>query len=221
MALTLFAESHAADRRRSLRPASVAAGYRRALTNRMCAGFALVNGLVFMGLFAYVNTSPLLFIEGYGVSRAAFGGLFAVTASGVIAGSLISTWLLRRHAPPRAMLDAALALASLAALVLVAISLAGLHSPLFVVAPVMVYIASFGLISPNAVHEAIHPLPEIAGLASAVLLAAQMLFGALGGSMAAALYRSGSPLSIGLVMSAGALGGAALYALWLRPGVEG
>src|SRR5271165_1222454 len=186
VALALFAESHATERRRSLSPASVAAGYRRALTNRMCAGFALVNGLVFMGLFAYVNTSPLLFIEGYGVSRTAFGGLFAMTASGVIFGSLISTWLMRRHAPPRAMLDAALVLVSLAALVLLAVGLASLHSPLFVVAPVMVYIASFGLVVPNAVYEAVHPLPEIAGVASAVLLAVQMLFGALGGATAAA-----------------------------------
>ena len=50
-----------------------------------------------------------------------------------------------------------------------------------VAALVMVYISSFGLVFPNAAHEAIHPLPEIAGLASAVLVATQMLFGALGG----------------------------------------
>ena len=36
--------------RRSLAPATIVAGYRRALTNRMCAGFSLVNGLVFAGL---------------------------------------------------------------------------------------------------------------------------------------------------------------------------
>ena len=209
-----------AVRRRSLRPATVVAGYRRALTSPMCAGFALVNGLVFAGLFAYVNTSPLLFIDGYGVSKAAFGGLFAMTASGVIAGSLINTWLVRRHARPRAVLDAALALVSLAALALVTASLAGFRSPLFVVAPVMVYITSFGLIVPSGAHEAVHPLPENAGLASAILLAAQMLFGALGGAFAAALYRDGSPLAIGLVMTAGALGAGALYGFWLRPGVE-
>ena len=84
----------------------------------------------------------------------------------------------------------------------------------------MVYITSFGLVAPNASHEAVHPLPEIAGVASAVLLAMQMLFGALGGAAAAALYRHASPLAIGVVMSVGALSAAALYAFWLRPGVE-
>ena len=68
----------------------------------------------------------------------------------------------------------------------------------------------------NAVHEAIHPLPEIAGLASAVVTTTQMLFGALGGVAAAALYHDASPLALGAIMSAAALAAAALYAFWLR-----
>jgi len=218
--LTRLDESHHARKRRSLHPAAVVAGYRRALANRMCGGFSLVVGLVFAGLFAYVNVSPLLFIEGYGVSQAGFGGLFAMTASGVVAGSLLNTWLVRRHASPRAVLDAALGAISLAGLAVLIASLAG-HPPLvFVIAPVMIYISAFGLVMPNAVHEAIHPLPDIAGVASAVLVSAQMLFGAIGGSLAAALYRDASPLAIGLVMTAGALAAAAIYVGWLRPGVE-
>jgi DHA1 family bicyclomycin/chloramphenicol resistance-like MFS transporter len=216
----LFEESQAREMRRNLMPATVIAGYRRALTSPMCAGFALVNGLAFAGLFAYVNTSPLLFIQGYGFSKAGFAGLFAITASGVIVGSTVNAWLVRRRAQPKAVLDAALALMTLAALAVLAIGLAGVGSPLIVVAPVMVYISSFGLVFPNAAHEAVQPLPEIAGLASAVLVATQMLFGALGGAAAAALYRHASPLSIGEVMSVGTLLASALYAFWLRPGVE-
>src|SRR5271165_2298561 len=132
IAFAALHESHDARMRRSLRPSAIVAGYRRALSNRMCGGFSLIVGLAFAGLFAYVNVSPLLFIEGCGVSKAAFGGLFAITASGVIAGSLVNTWLVRRHARPRAVLDAALALVSLAALALLTASLAGVHSPLVV-----------------------------------------------------------------------------------------
>jgi DHA1 family bicyclomycin/chloramphenicol resistance-like MFS transporter len=186
----------------------------------MCVGFAIVNGLAFAGLFAYVNTSPLLFIEGYGVSKAGFAGLFAITASGVMVGSSANNWLLRLHARPKSVLDAALALVSAAGLVLLTIGVAGAGSPLIVALPVLVYVSSFGLVFPNASHEAVHPLPEIAGVASAVLMTAQMLFGALGGVIAAALYRHGSPLSIGLVMSVGSLAAAALYVFCLRPGVK-
>src|SRR5271166_5902960 len=218
--LFLFEESHGLDRRRSLRPATIVAGYGRALTSPMCVGFALVNGLVFAGLFAYVNTSPLLFIEGYGVSKAAFAGLFGITASGVIVGSSINAWLISRHARPKAVLDGSLAAISLAALAVLGVGLAGVGSPLMVAAPVMVYISFFGLVFPNAAHEAVQPLPDIAGVASAVLVTTQMLLGALGGSIAAALYSHASPRGIGEVMSFGALSAAALYVLWLRPGVE-
>jgi MFS transporter, DHA1 family, multidrug resistance protein len=215
-ALVLFNESHSAENRRNLKPSTILAGYRRALTNRACVGFSLLGGLLFAGLFAYVNVSPLLYMQGYGVSKTGFAGLFAITASGVIVGSTINAWLLNRHANPKAVVGAALAVECLAALALLAVGFAGLGSALIVAALVMVYISAFGLIYPNAAHEAVHPLPEIAGLASAVLITVQMLFGALGGLVAAALYHDASLLALGAIMSAAALAAAALYALWLR-----
>ena len=116
VALFLFEESHAPENRQSLRPSAVFAGYRRALTNPACAGFSLLGGLLFAGLFAYVNVSPLLFMQGYGVSKTGFAGLFAITASGVIVGSSINAWLLNRHVSPRAVVDAALMIECAAAL---------------------------------------------------------------------------------------------------------
>ncbi len=202
VALTLFPESHDAKMRRSVRPATLIAGDRRAIINPMCGGFSLVVGLVFAGLFAYVNVSPLLFIDGYGVSKVGFGGLLAMTASGVIAGSLLNTWLVRTHARPRAVFDAALGVISLAATTVLAASLNGPPSLVFVIAPATIFMSAFGLVVPNAVHEAIHPLPEIAGVASTVLTSGQMLCGATGASLGASL-------------AAGAL-----YALWLRPFIE-
>ena len=219
-ALALFEESHAAENRRNLKPSTIFAGYRRALTSPSCAGFSLLAGLVFAGLFAYVNVSPLLYMQGYGVSKTGFAGLFAITASGVIVGSSLNAWLLNRRARPKTMLDVALACECLAGLALLAVGLAGVGSALIVAGVVMVYISSFGLIYPNAAHEAVHPLPEIAGLASAVLITTQMLFGALGGVIAAALYRDASPLGLGAIMSAAALTAAGLYAVWLREKIE-
>ena len=78
------------------------------------------------------------------------------------------------------------------------------------------YFCAMGLIFPNAAQEAVHPLPEIAGMASAILLAGQMLCGALG----AALYRNASPLGIAEVMTVASLAAGALDAFWLRPSIE-
>ncbi len=221
VAFVLFQELHALENRRNLRPSTVFAGYRRALTNPACAGFSLLGGLLFAGLFAYVNVSPLLFMQGYGVSKTGFAALFAITASGVIVGSSINAWLINRHVRPQTVFGVALAIECAAALALLAVGLAGLGSALIDAALVMVFISAFGLVFPNAVHEAIHPLPEIAGLASAVVTTTQMLFGALGGLAAAALYRDASPTALGAIMSASALAGSALYVFWLRSKVEG
>jgi len=221
VAFALFEETHATENRRSLKPAAIIAGYRRALTNPACAGFSLLGGLLFAGLFAYVNVSPLLFMQGYGVSKTGFAALFAITASGVIVGSSINAWLINRHVRPKTVFDVALMLECLAALALFMVGLAGFGSALVDAALVMVFISAFGLVFPNAVHEAIHPLPEIAGLASAVVTTTQMLFGALGGVASAALYRDASPTALGAIMTAAALSASALYAFWLRRKVEG
>ena len=220
VALVLFEESHAAENRRNLKPSTVLTGYRRALTNPACAGFSLLGGLLFAGLFAYVNVSPLLFMQGYGVSKTGFAALFAITASGVIVGSSINAWLLNRHVSPKTVFGAALTLEALSALALLAVGLMGFGSALVDAALVMVFISAFGLVFPNAVHEAIHPLPEVAGLASAVVTTTQMLFGALGGLASAALYRDASPTALGLIMSGAALSASALYAFRLRRKVE-
>src|SRR5277367_3729839 len=214
-AITLFEESHAPEDRRNLKPSTVFAGYKRVLTNPACAGFSLLGGLVFAGLFAYVNVSPLLFMQGYGVSKTAFAALFAIAGSGVIVGSSVNAWLLNRGVKAKRVLDAGSALA------LLAVGLACAGSALIVAALVMVFISAFGLVFPNAVHEAVHPLPEIAGFASAFVTTTQMLFGALGGVTAAALYRDASPTALGAIMSAAALSAGALYAFWLRRRVEG
>ena len=221
VAFALFEETHATENRRSLKPAAIIAGYRRALTNPACAGFSLLGGLLFAGLFAYVNVSPLLFMQGYGVSKTGFAALFAITASGVIVGSSINAWLINRHVRPKTVFDVALMLECLAALALFMVGLAGFGSALVDAALVMVFISAFGLVFTNAVHEAIHPLPEIAGLASAVVTTTQMLFGALGGVASAALYRDASPTALGAIMTAAALSASALYAFWLRRKVEG
>ena len=215
-----FRESQPEGARQSLKPAAVVANYQRALTNRFCLGFSLILGLTFGGMFSYINTSPLLFMQGYGVTKAAFAGLFALTSMGVIAGASLNSALVRRHVKPKTALDLALSLTAIAALALLVVSLAGIDSFAIVTGLAFFYFVAMGLIFPNAAYEAVHPLPDIAGMASAILLSSQMLFGALGGALGATLYRDASPLGIAEVMTVAALTAGALYFLWLRPVIE-
>jgi len=211
-----FEESLPRAKRASLTPRRIAHNYHRGLTHPLCLGFAIVNGLVFAGLFAYINVSPLLFMQGYGFGKNGFAALFALTASGVIVGALVNGWLVRRIGKPKFALDVALALATLAALALLAVSLLGKPPAVVVALLVVIYVVAFGLTSPNASHEAMHPMPDIAGVVSALMLTAQMLFGSLGGALSAGLYRDGSPRAIAEIMVAVSLAAAALYGLALR-----
>jgi DHA1 family bicyclomycin/chloramphenicol resistance-like MFS transporter len=220
LGLARFRESQPGDARQSLKPAAVASNYWRALTNRFCLGFSLVLGLAFGGMFSFINASPLLFMQGFGVSKAAFAGLFAFTSLGVIGGASMNNWLVRRGVKPKTALDGALSLTVVAALALFVASLAGLASLAVVALLSFAYFLAMGLIFPNAMHEAVHPLPEIAGMASAILLSCQMLIGALGGTLGAAFFQDASIPGVAGVMTCAAATAAALYALWLRPLVE-
>ena len=97
-------------------------------------------------------------MQGFGVSKAAFAGLFAFTSLGVIVGASVNAQLVRRHVKPKTALDLALSVTGVAALALLAVSLAGVASIAIVAGLSFVYFLAMGLIFPNAMHEAVHPL---------------------------------------------------------------
>jgi MFS transporter, DHA1 family, multidrug resistance protein len=67
---------------------------------------------------------------------------------------------------------------------------------------VMVGVAlSFGLISPNAMTGALHPMPAVAGSVSAVAVFVQMLAAACSSAFVAALFDGQSALSMATVMA--------------------
>jgi DHA1 family bicyclomycin/chloramphenicol resistance-like MFS transporter len=61
---------------------------------------------------------------------------------------------------------------------------------------------SGGLVAPNAAHGCMHPMPKIAGVASAVLTFTQMIVGALSSAIVAYLYDEKSAIAMTGVMAA-------------------
>lgn len=135
-----------------------------------CAAYGLSAG----AMFAYVATSPMLLLDGFGVSTPTYAALFAVTGSAIMLGSFVSgRWLHR--AMPGTVVRTGLAclLAGSSGGVLL---LAGSTPPL---APVVACLAlatfGYGLLAPAAAHAALDELHEVAGTASALLTSVQML----------------------------------------------
>ncbi|MFZ4893045.1 multidrug effflux MFS transporter [Plantibacter sp. Mn2098] len=73
--------------------------YRSVFSDRVFVGVALIGGMSFSGLFAYLSSSSFLFQEVYGFDAQEYGLLFAVNSIGIVIGVQISSRLMRWYGP--------------------------------------------------------------------------------------------------------------------------
>ena len=213
-----FGESIAYRDQSAIAPRHLISNYLRFLSNRICVGYALINALSFGCMFAYVASSPLVLIHVLGISIALYGWFFASTAFAIMAGSFLNGRLSVRGVPPSRLLKVGLTLAVVSAIALVLVSISN-HVRVITLLPLLVLNTfCFGLIAPNAKHGALQPLPEVAGVAAAVLGFTQM---AIGGALASALvaffYNGHTATAMTSVMSLFALASIAAYTSIVRP----
>lgn len=213
-----FEESIAHRDQSAIAPRRLIRNYLRVLSNRICVGYALVNALSFGCMFAYVAGSPLILIQVLGISTTLYGWFFAATAFAIMAGSFLNGRLSVRGVPPSRLLKAGLRLAVVSAIALVLVSISNYVRVITLLPLLVLNTFCFGLIAPNAKHGALQPLPEVAGVAAAVLGFTQM---AIGGTLASALvaffYDGRTATAMTSVMSLFALASFAAYATIVRP----
>ncbi|MDH2236507.1 multidrug effflux MFS transporter [Pigmentiphaga sp. GD03639] len=190
--------------------------YARVLSNPVLLGNTLVNALTFGCQFAYITGSPLLMMQLLGMSPQAFGAVFAMTAFGIMAASLINGRLNARGIAPHKLLWTGLILSSSTSVLLAVLGFADALSAWSLVPLLMLNTFSFGMIAPNASHAAVEPLPEVAGVASAVVSCVMMAVGALSGSLVTMLYDGHSARAITGIMAVCTLSALSLYAFWVR-----
>jgi DHA1 family bicyclomycin/chloramphenicol resistance-like MFS transporter len=151
--------------------------FRRLLSSRPFMGIAVTLAFAFTMLFSYISASPFVLQSQFGLSPQAFSLAFAVNSVAIVTGGQVSARLARRVAPYRLVL-VGLCMSSVAALLLLFGAVANLGQWAFL-APLVIVIGSFGVITPNATALALLPHPREAGTASAQLGAVQFAIGAL------------------------------------------
>ena len=187
------------------------------LRHRVTMGYTVVIALNFASLFAYVSGSSLVLIGIFGVSRRVYGLLFAATSLGLAVGALSNARLSRRGIPASRLIAWGLAVIVGTALVLLALTLAGAISVWVFVPIAVVGFVGHGIVRPNVVQGALEPVPEIAGVASAVVSGLQMLVGGISSAIVAAWFDGRSAISVTAMMTLAALASATVYALVVRP----
>lgn len=167
--------------------------------------------LNFGAMFAFVAGSPLVLMGDLRMTVTEFGVLFAVSSLGILAGSWFNGWLAAREVDTQSPLGWGLWL-SLGAAVIASLMLAtGLLALVSLVPFILVTSFSRGMVSPNAAHAVLEPVPGHAGVASALIGCSQTTMGAVSGAVVAALYPPLGPVGMTLAM---AMFAAAALATW-------
>ncbi|MBT2722603.1 multidrug effflux MFS transporter [Bacillus sp. ISL-46] len=151
--------------------------YGSLLRDRSFMGYALVNGILFSGVFAYVAGTPFIYQNMYGISPQLFSVLFALNGLGIILGSQLVKRLAERMDEHRIFqMGLLLAFITTAAILMVVL----VHGPfvaLFIA--IFLFAAAIGIIGPVSFTLAMESQGQIAGSAAAVLGTLQFALGAV------------------------------------------
>lgn len=180
-------ETLAAERRVPLQAARLLTTYGGLLRQPVFMRYTLASGLVLGSFFAYIGGSAFIFTEHYGLSAVQFSWVFAANSVALVGGGFVSTALLKRGMPTARILMLGLGLYTLAALVLLAATVA-LQVPLLMYGALLcVSIAALGLVFGNLTALTMHQATDQAGAASALMGTLQYLVAAIIGLLASVI----------------------------------
>jgi DHA1 family bicyclomycin/chloramphenicol resistance-like MFS transporter len=212
-----FAESHPKLDPTALQPGRMAGNYARIFRNRTCLGYTLVAALNFGCMFSYIASSPLVMMGVLGISPTVYGWTFAATAFGIMSGAFLNGRLNSRGISPGALLVLGLGLSQISSVGLLANCYFGFAAVAIILPLLVVNTFSVGFIGPNATQGVMHPMPDIAGVASAVLGSMRMLTGALAGVIVSFLFDGHTVHAMAESMTIFSLASLLAYVVIVRP----
>jgi DHA1 family bicyclomycin/chloramphenicol resistance-like MFS transporter len=195
----MLPETRPPDQRVAFHPSGVLSTMRdflatpgtRLPTAIVCIGFA--------GQFSFISTSPFIFVAHFHASESRFAIYFGVTALALMAGATIGRRLLATDRPPRVVVLGTRLAAVGGVLTAVGANVTALGAA-GIIAPMVFYFVGVGLSLSPAAALAMDPVPRIAGVASAVIGALQMLSGAAAGWLVTRLG-GGDPRALGIAVA--------------------
>jgi DHA1 family bicyclomycin/chloramphenicol resistance-like MFS transporter len=195
-------ESYRADPSYSLKPTPIINGFIAVIKNPQFYTYAFSGGIAFSGLFAYVSSSPLVFMEVFKVSSKVYGWIFALLSIGFIGSSQVNSALVKKYKSEQIVNVALMAMVIIALLYLIGseqnwLGLGGTILMIFAV------LCCVGIVSPNTSSLALAPFEKNAGTASALLGAFQMCIGSIV-SVGVSLFKSQSSIPMAAIMLAAA-----------------
>ncbi len=179
------------------------ASYRRLIGARRFLGYALSAAGAHAGFNIFAAGAPAVLIGSFGISPEHYGYYAALPPMGFLVGSFLSNRLTGRLGVDGLITIGTTVLIP-AGLVMVLLALLHLTGPYIVIGPMIFVCCGSGLITPNAAAGSLGVDPRIAGAASGLGSFIQMGGAALA-TAALTFGRSGSPLTLAIVIAGAGL----------------
>jgi DHA1 family bicyclomycin/chloramphenicol resistance-like MFS transporter len=174
----------------------VGRSFKSALSHRGTQLSVLNICLASAGMFAYISGSPFVVMDVFGVSREAYGVLFALPALSLLVGATANRRMLVHRTSEEILWIGARIIAA-AGLTIALLALLNVGGVSAVIVPMMVYLFGVGLLMPNATSAAMAPHAHVAGLTSSLIGSLQTLAGALSGFVVGAMFdHTSRPLAL-------------------------
>lgn len=195
-------ESYQPDPGYSLKPKPIIGNFLQVMKNSQFFTYSLSGAFAFAGLFAYVSSSPIVFIEVFKVSEKGFGWIFALLSIGFIGSSQVNSMLMKKFKSEQ-MVNVSLFSMVIISVIFLIGSLNGWFGIGGTIVMIFGVLSCVGICYPNTAALSLAPFTKNAGAASALLGAFQMAIGSLA-SVGITLIKSHSPLPMAGVMAASA-----------------
>ncbi|MBX3100334.1 MAG: multidrug effflux MFS transporter [Salinibacterium sp.] len=188
--------------------------YRALFSDRIFVGVAIIAGMTFSGLFAYLSSSSFLFQQIYGLNPQQFGFLFAINSLGIVGGVQASAFLARFIGPQWILAGTLVALLLSASAIVV---LDSLHAGLIgILVPLWFFITACGFSFPCTQVLALANHGSEAGTAASLLGA--LNFGLAGAiSPIVGLFGIDTAIPMGVIMACTALVSITILLSLVRP----
>ncbi|MEK7673205.1 MAG: multidrug effflux MFS transporter [Patescibacteria group bacterium] len=198
-------EGHQPDPTVSLKLKPIFKNFLSILKEKQFYVYALSGSLAFAGLFVYVAGSPAIFMQEFGLSAKAYGGIFALLSVGFIGGSQLNIILNRKFSPQK-IFKTCLTVEVITAILFLIGALNSWYGLAPTIGFLFVLLSCSGIAFPNAAAIALAPFSKNAGSASALLGFIQIGLGALLSSGVGLLESKGSLPTAAVIAIASALG---------------
>jgi DHA1 family bicyclomycin/chloramphenicol resistance-like MFS transporter len=201
--LLLIPETRDPQHRNATRASAVLGIYGRLVRDRTFLGAVSVIALMQLAFSAYIADSSFVFIKIDHTPPWLYGAIYASNALGFISLAQVTPNLMRRFKAER-LIVAGSALQAVNAVVLFACAASGHVGVAVLVAPLFLFLASFGLVGGPATVTALHEHGPVAGTASSLLSLMQWGSAAVGSGLVAAMA-NGTALPMTSVMAGAAV----------------